>query len=79
MVQPVKRITSAPTMTPIEPSMSAHTSRYAPFTLRLVPLPAFSSFMEIRFTTNPITATTNMPVDATSGGSRNRPTASQRM
>ena len=47
--QPVKRMTTAATMTPSEPSMSAHTSRYAPFTLRLASLPARSSRMLIKF------------------------------
>ena len=44
-VHPVNQITNAAAMTPIEPSMSLHTSRYAPLTLRLASLPPARSRM----------------------------------
>ena len=44
-----------------------------------ISLVAFRSRMETKLIARPIPAMTSMPVEATAGGSRNRPAASQRM
>lgn len=70
--QPVSQISAAPASTPIEPSMSAHTSRYAPFTFRLSSLPPDSRRMESRLITSPTAATAIMPRDWISAGADSR-------
>lgn len=72
-------MTTPATKTPTDPSRSLTTSRYAPFMFRLSPDERRSSQMPIRFTTSPTAATAIMGRLDTSGGSRNRRYASNRM
>ena len=65
--QPVVHITMAAMITPIDPSPSETTSRYAPRTLRLSPCPGARIRSPTTFATSPTTATRIMIPASTSG------------
>lgn len=78
-IQPVNRMTRAPSTTPREPNMSLQASRYAPRMFRFASFPPASILMLTRLTAIPMSATTSIPVDRTSGGDLRRRYASKPM
>lgn len=75
---PVNVMTSDATTTPADPSMSDSTSRNAPRRFKLSRWPRNSNVIETALPTIAATAKTNIPPEATSGGSSSRRTDSTR-
>ena len=74
--QSVTEMTTAATMTPTEPTVSASTSRYAPSTLSDSAAPSRSRAKATRLAARPATAMASIHPLSTSVGSANRRSAS---